>query len=52
MIKHDPRLVFIALALHHITIAREGLELKELEGLKLIVDAVITDGREDHAQER
>ena len=50
--KTDPRILFIIMSLHGLVLAGENLGPDELDGLKLILEAIVIDGREDHAQER
>ncbi len=46
----DKRLLFIVKSLHCVVGAEEDLTSSEVEGLKQIVENVILDERESHAQ--
>lgn len=45
MIKGDSRMAFVIKALHTVVEAGEELDTDEVEGLKLILEAVVIDGR-------
>lgn len=45
MKKDDPRMLLVIKALHCVVETGESLESDEVEGLKLILEAVVIDGR-------
>lgn len=44
----DPRLLFVIRAVHCLSAAGCGLESEEVEGLKMILESIVVDGRGGH----
>lgn len=44
--KTDPRMLFIIRAVHCITVCGDSLEADEVDGLKMVLESIVIDGRE------
>ena len=44
----DPRMLFAIRSLHGLVIAGEGMEAEEVEGLKMVLESIVIDGRDEH----
>ena len=44
----DPRMLFAIRSLHGLVVAGEGMETEEIVGLKMVLESIVIDWRDEH----